>query len=127
MKTNEITEKIIGCAIRVHKKLGPGFLESVYQAALAYEFEKIGLSFQKEKDMAVMYENVKLKVGFRCDFLVEDLVIVESKAVKEITSIDEAQLLNYIKIVKLKVGLLLNFNTLKMTDGIKRMVNEFKG
>ncbi|NPE27337.1 GxxExxY protein [Methanococcoides sp. SA1] len=125
MELNEITQKIIGCAIKVHKTLGPGFLKSVYLAALAYEMDNVGLQFEKEKSLSVPYEDIILDVGFHCDFFVENRVIVETKAVKEITKIDQAQLLNYLKIKDLKVGLLINFNCLKLTDGIKRMVNNF--
>ena len=126
MKLNELTELIIGCAIKVHRKLGPGFLESVYQAALAYEFGKAGISFEKEKILPVHYEEIVLEVGFRCDFLVENMVIVECKSVNEIVPIDHAQLLNYLKITKLQVGLLINFNVLTLKEGIKRIVNKFK-
>jgi len=125
MKINEVTEKIIGCAITVHKKLGAGFLESVYQAALTYEMAKINLKFEKEKSLAIQYEEIYLDVGFRCDFYVEDCVIVECKAVKKLYQIDEAQILNYLKITKMQCGLLFNFNTLKLTDGLKRIVNNF--
>ena len=126
MKINEITEKIIGYAIKVHRTFGPGFLESVYQAALAYEWSVNNLSFEKEKALPVKYENVKLDVGFRCDFLVEDCILVECKAVRELAPIDEAQLLNYLKITNLQVGLLINFNVIKLTDGLKRIVNHFE-
>ena len=126
MKINEVTEKIIGSAITVHKKLGAGFLESVYQAALAYEMSKINLKFEKEKSLPVQYEEIYLDIGFRCDFYVEDCVIVECKAVKKIEQIDVAQILNYLKITKMQVGLLLNFNVLKLTDGLKRIVNNFQ-
>jgi GxxExxY protein len=122
---NQLTDKLIGLAIKVHRQLGPGFLESVYQAALAYEFEKNGIEFYKEKDLPIFYENERLNVGFRCDFLIEDKVILECKAVRKLTKIDEAQLLNYLKATKLTVGLLINFNTLVLKDGVKRMVNNF--
>ena len=125
---NELTEKIIGLAIKVHKTLGPGLLESVYQAALAYELEKAGIlriPFEKEKTLPVAYEDIFLEVGFRCDFLVAELVIVECKAVKELSPMDHAQLLNYLKIADLQVGLLINFNVRKLTAGIKRIVNKF--
>jgi GxxExxY protein len=98
---NELTEKIIGAAIKVHKTLGPGFLESVYQAALAYELGKTCIPFEREKALPVAYETLFLEVGFRCDFLVDKRVIVECKSVKEVTSMDHAQLLNYLKITKL--------------------------
>ena len=127
MTLNELTEKIIGAAIKVHRTLGPGFLESVYQAALAYELEKANISFEKEKSLPVPYEDIILEVGFRCDFLVDKRVIVECKSVKEFAPIDHAQLLNYLKISELQIGLLINFNVLKLTDGIKRIVNNFSG
>jgi len=109
----------------VHRTLGLGFLETVYQAALAYEFSIARIQFEKEKDMPVQYENIKLDVGFRCDFVIENIVILECKAIKEITKINEAQLLNYLKISNLNVGLLINFNVLMLKNGIKRMVNDF--
>ncbi len=124
-KINDLTGSIIGLAIKVHRTLGPGFLESVYQAAIAYELSKAGIAFEKEKALPVIYEDVKLDVGFRCDFLIADRVILECKAVNNLMPIDEAQLLNYLKITKLTVGLLINFNVLVLKDGIKRMVNNF--
>ncbi len=91
MKINELTEKIIGLAIKVHRKLGPGFLESVYQAALAYELEKARIPFEREKGLPVQYDNIILDVGFRCDFLVDKRVIVECKSTKQFNEIDLAQ------------------------------------
>jgi GxxExxY protein len=126
LKINELTEKVIGIVIKGHKTLGPGFLESVYQAALAYEFSKAGIQFEKEKEMPVHYEKVKLDVGFRCDFVIENKLILECKAIKELRKIDEAQLLNYLKISDLNVGLLINFNVLMLKNGIKRMVNNLE-
>ena len=125
MNLNELTEKIIGAAIKVHKTLGPGFLESVYQAALAYELKKANIPFEKEKDLRVPYEDIILEVGFRCDFLIDKRIIVECKSVKEVTPLDHAQLLNYLKITGLQLGLLMNFNVRKLTDGIKRIVNNY--
>ena len=125
MTLNELTEKIIGLAIKVHRTLGPGFLESVYQAALAYELEKANIPFEKEKTLPVPYEDILLEVGFRCDFLIDKRIIVECKSVKEVTPLDHAQLLNYLKITDLTVGLLMNFNVRKLTDGIKRIVNNY--
>jgi GxxExxY protein len=124
--TNELTERIIGCAITVHRELGPGFLESVYQAALAHELSKAAIPFEREKGLSVQYDNVHLDVGFRCDFLVDRRVIVECKAVSALTEIDEAQLLNYLKVTELHVGLLINFNVKMLKNGIKRMVNNFQ-
>ncbi len=126
IRINELTEKGIGLAIKVHKKLDPGFLESVYQAALAYELEKAGIPFEREKELPVIYEEVVIDVGFRCDFLIDERLIVESKSVKELHPIDQAQLLNYLKITKLQVGLLINFNVFVLKDEIKRMVNNFR-
>ena len=120
-----LTEKIIGLAIKVHRTLGPGLLESVYQAALAYELEKAGIPFEKEKTLPVAYEDIFLEVGFRCDFLIDGKVMVECKSVKDITPMDHAQLLNYLKIANLQVGLLINFNVRKLTSGLKRIVNKF--
>jgi GxxExxY protein len=127
MTLNELTEKIIGLAIKVHRTLGPGFLESVYQAAIAYELQKVKIPFEKEKVLPVPYEDIFLEVGFRCDFLVDKRVIVECKSVKEITPLDHAQLLNYLKVAKLQVGLLINFNVRTLKSGIKRIVNNFNG
>jgi len=126
MTLNELTEKIIGLAIKVHRTLGPGFLESVYQAALAYELEKANIPFEKEKTLPVPYEDILLEVGFRCDFLIDKHIIVECKSVKEVTPLDHAQLLNYLKITELQLGLLINFNVRILTKGIKRIVNNYK-
>jgi GxxExxY protein len=122
---NVLTEKIIGCAMTVHRTLGPGFLESVYQAALAHELEKAGIPFEREKVLGVQYGEIFLDVGFRCDFLVDGRVIVECKAVNALTNVDAAQLLNYLKVTNLRVGLLINFNVRLLKTGIKRMVNDF--
>lgn len=122
---NDLTENVIGCAIKVHRKLGPGILESVYQSALSYELSKIGISHEREKSLPVQYEEIVLEVGFRCNFYIENCLIVECKAVKELSRMDEAQLLNYLKVTNTQVGLLLNFNTFKLTDGLKRMVNNY--
>ena len=122
---NDLTEKIIGCAINVHRKLGPGFLESVYKAALAHELTKLGIPFEREKGLSVRYEEVLLDVGFRCDFLVDEQVIIECKAVSALTEIDEAQILNYLKVTNLKIGLLINFNVKLLKNGIKRMINGY--
>ena len=125
MDLNELTDKIIGAAIKVHRTLGPGFLESVYQAALAYELKKAYMLFEKEKTLPVPYEDILLEVGFRCDFLVDKRVIVECKSVKEVTPLDHAQLLNYLKITDLQLGLLINFNVRILKSGIKRIVNNY--
>ena len=121
---NALTENVIKCAMRVHSELGPGFLESVYQAALAYEFELNGIAYEREKECPVSYRDKKLTdVGFRCDFLVESTLVLEIKAVRETVVRDEAQLLNYLKILELPLGLMINFNVMHLKDGIKRMLN----
>ena len=125
MTLNELTEKIIGLAIKVHRTLGPGFLESVYQAALAYELVKANIPFEKEKTLPVPYEDILLEIGFRCDFLIDKRIIVECKSVKEVTPLDQAQLLNYLKITELQLGLLINFNVRMLSKGIKRIVNSY--
>jgi len=104
----DLTYKIIGAALEIHKTLGPGFLEAVYEEAMAYELKKLGLSFERQKALAVYYKGVILG-DYRADFVVEGNVIVELKAQKILTSIDEAQLINYLKATNLKVGLLFNF------------------
>ncbi len=95
----------------------------MYQAALAHEFGKIGLLFEKEKSMPVIYDSIKLDVGFRCDFLVENQIIIECKAIKEVGEIEMAQVLNYLKLSDLHLGLLINFNVTLLKNGIKRIAN----
>ena len=104
----ELTYAIIGAAMEVHKTLGPGFLESVYEAALAYELQKLGLTFERQKTLAVYYKGMTIG-EYRADFVVEGKVILELKAQKTLTSVDEAQLINYLKTTGLRVGLLFNF------------------
>lgn len=123
MHENEITEKIKGCAIEVHKALGPGLLEKTYQECLFYELGKLGLKARKEVALPVSYKEISLDMGYRIDLIVEEKVIVEIKAVDSINDIHLAQVLTYLKMSGLKVGLLLNFNVVKLTDGIKRVVN----
>ncbi|PIS30748.1 MAG: GxxExxY protein [Candidatus Marinimicrobia bacterium CG08_land_8_20_14_0_20_45_22] len=124
---NQLTETVIGLAIKVHRNLGPGFLESVYQAALACEMQEAGMKFEKEKYLSVKYADIVIEKGFRCDFFIDDQLVVECKAVNELTNIDQAQLLNYLKISKLQVGLLINFNSSILKNGIKRIVNNYQG
>jgi GxxExxY protein len=123
MHENEITEKIIGCAIEVHKALGPGLLEKTYQECLFYELGKLGLRVKKEFALPVSYKEISLDIGYRIDLLVEEKVIVEIKAIDAVHGIHLAQVLTYLKMSGHKVGLLLNFNVVKLTDGIKRVVN----
>ena len=119
---NEISERIIGAAIEVHKFLGPGLLESAYEECLAYEFSLRNLRFERQKQVPLKYKEIKLECGYRIDFLVEDKIIVELKAIEEILPIHEAQLLSYLKLTGCKLGLLLNFNVPVMKVGIHRKV-----
>ena len=123
MNDNQITEIIIGCAIKVHRKLGPGLLESAYQECLLYELLKTQLYVVKEKPQPLIYEDVRLNCGYRIDLMVENRIVVEIKAVEFVNAVHIAQTLTYLKLSNCKYGLLLNFNVTKMTDGIKRLVN----
>ena len=125
MIENEITEKIIGAAIEVHKQLGPGLLESSYEACLVYELKQLGLKVQNQVELPVVYKEVKLDAGYRIDVLVENKVIVEIKSVDALADIHTAQLLTYLKLKDLKLGLLINFNSVKVKDGIKRILNGY--
>jgi GxxExxY protein len=118
----ELTGQIIGAAIEVHRELGPGLLESAYQACLAQEFSFQGLSFEQEKPLPVKYKGIQVDCGYRLDFVVAGKVVVELKAVDAIHKVHEAQLLTYLKLTGCRVGLLINFNVPVLKDGIKRMV-----
>ena len=123
MTENEISHKIIGCAIEVHKQLGPGLLESAYQECLLYELRKAGLKVIKEKPMPIVYKEIKLDHGYRIDLLVENKVVVELKTVEYLTDVHTAQILTYMKLGNYKLGLLLNFHVSVLKDGIKRFIN----
>lgn len=123
MTENEIAEKIIGCAIKVHRTLGPGILESAYVECLYYELVKNQLFTEKQKALPLVYEEIKLECGYRIDLMVENKVIVEVKAVQDLDDIHLAQILTYLRLSNCKLGLLINFNSLKVKDGIKRVVN----
>jgi len=125
MIENEITERIIGCAIEVHRSLGPGLLENAYQECLLYELLKSGLKVEKQKPLPLVYKEVRLDAGYRLDLLVENKVIIEVKSIEAINDIHIAQILTYLKVSGCKVGLLVNFNVLKLTDGLKRLVNKY--
>ncbi len=122
MIENEITEKIIGCAIEVHKQLGPGLLESAYEECLYYELLSNGLDVKKQLALPLVYKDIKLDAGYRIDLLVENKVIVEIKSVEAIAEIHKAQLMTYMKLSKIRIGLLLNFNVLRLKDGIVRWI-----
>lgn len=117
-----ITEKIIGCAMKVHSSLGPGLLESVYEECLYYELCKTDLIVERQKPIPLIYESIKLECGFRADLLVDNKVIVELKAAESITNVFIAQVLTYLRITGCKIGLLINFNVKSLKDGIKRVI-----
>ncbi len=122
MNAKEITEQIIGASIEVHRVLGPGLLESAYEECLCHELKLHGLSFERQRPLPVEYKGIKLECGYRLDLLVENLVVVEIKAVSAIEPIHEAQLLTYLRIGGRKVGLLINFNVPVLKNGIRRRV-----
>jgi GxxExxY protein len=125
-RLNEMTEQIIGCAIAVHQTLGPGLLESAYEACLCYELLKRGLKVERQKPLALLYDAVALDCAYRMDLVVAGAVIVEVKSVARLERVHEAQMLSYLKISRLPVGLVLNFNVRNLTrDGIMRRVNGF--
>lgn len=117
---NRITEKIIGCAIDVHKILGPGLLESAYEECLCYELQKAGLKVERQKPVPVVYKDIKLECGYRIDILVENTVVVELKVVEGFNPVHEAQILTYMKFSNKNVGLLINFYVTLLKNGIKR-------
>jgi GxxExxY protein len=122
MEINEVTRKIIGCAIEIHKNLGPGLLESAYEECLAFELEKAGLFYKRQQPTPVIYKDIKLDCGYRIDILVENMVVVELKVVDEINPVHEAQILTYLKFSGKKVGLLINFNVTTLKDGLRRFI-----
>ena len=127
MTENELTDAIIGAAIEVHRRLGPGLLETVYRRCLAYELRKRGFSVVEEKPVALDYDNLHDPCAFRADLLVEELIVVELKAKSAIHPIDKAQTLSHLRLMNLNVGLLLNFHEAKLVDGLHRIVNNYHG
>ncbi|MEZ4775429.1 MAG: GxxExxY protein [Bacteroidia bacterium] len=124
MTENEISYQIIGCAMKVHSELGPGLLENAYEKCLIYELEQSGLKVEQQKALPLMYQNIKLELGYRIDLLVERKVIVEIKAVEVLHEVHIAQLLTYLKLSKHRLGLLINFNVKSLSNGIRRLVHD---
>ncbi|MCK4916592.1 MAG: GxxExxY protein [Candidatus Omnitrophica bacterium] len=122
MKINELTEKVIGCAIEVHKVLGPGLLESTYEQCFARELSLSAINFKIQVGLPVEYKGVYLDCGYRIDMLIEERLILELKSVEEVVNIHKAQLLTYMKLAKIKVGLLINFNVKLLKNGIERFM-----
>lgn len=125
MEINEITGQIIDSAIKVHKKLGPGLLESVYEEVLHYELTKRGLLSERQVPLPVVYDDLKMEVGFRIDLLVEKTVIVEIKSVESVVPFFKKKLLNHLRLSKLEIGLLINFNEELLKNGITRLFNNY--
>ena len=120
---DEIAREIVDAAFKVHTRLGPGLLESVYQAVLAYELERRGLRVRREVPIGVVYDDLRFDVGFRADLLVNDLVIVELKSVEQVAPVHKKQALTYVKLANLRLGLLINFGAPRIKDGITRLAN----
>lgn len=123
MNENDLSNIVIGLAIKVHSALGPGLLESAYEECLFYEIQKAGLFVEKQKPMPLVYETVKLDCGYRIDLMVEKKLILELKSVEVLNDVHFAQLLTYLKLSRCKLGLLINFNVARLKDGIKRVIN----
>ncbi len=123
MTENALAKVIIDLCFRIHKALGPGLLESVYEEVLAYELKKSGLSLSRQANVPLVYESIKLDIGFKTDLIVEDKVIVELKSVETVLPVHKKQLLTYLKLTRMKLGLLINFNENLIKNGIMRVVN----
>jgi len=126
LRNSDLTPEIIGAAITVHRRLGPGLLESAYEACVAYEPSRLGLRTERQKPLPLVYESVRLDCGFRADLVVESRVVVELKCKDSIHPVDEAQLLSHLRLLNIPVGLLINFHVVLLKDGIKRMVNNYR-
>ena len=122
MEFDELSKRVIGCAIEVHTHLGPGLLESTYEQCMAHELSLVGITFQIQPPLPVEYKGRKLDCGYRIDLLIEAKLIVELKSVAQLLPIHEAQILTYMKLAKVGVGLLINFNITRLKDGLKRFV-----
>ena len=122
----QLTERIIGSAIKIHRRLGPGLIESAYESCLAYELDSQQLKVVRQKAVPLIYEQVKLDCGFRADLLVENRVVVELKCKEQIHPVDEVQLLSHLRLLDLQVGLLINFHVVRLKDGIRRIVNNYQ-
>ncbi len=123
MTENELSKIVVNCAFKVHNSLGPGLLESAYEECLFYELNKTGLKIEKQKALPLVYEEVKLEIGYRIDLIIENKLIVEIKSVETLNDVHFAQLLTYLKLTNSKLGLLINFNVALIKNGIKRIAN----
>lgn len=125
MEINEITGEIIDASLKIHKRLGPGLLESVYEEVLHYELSKRGIQSQRQAPLPVIYDDIKMNIGFRIDLLVEEVVIVELKSVETVTPFFKKKVLNHLRLANLEVGLLINFNEELLKNGITRLFNNY--
>jgi GxxExxY protein len=123
MTENELSKIVFDCALKIHKALGPGLLENAYEECLYYELKKTGLDVQKQRPLPLVYEDVKLEVGYRIDIIVENKLILEIKSVECLNDVHFAQLLTYLKLTNCKLGMLINFNVVLIKNGIKRIAN----
>jgi GxxExxY protein len=123
---SHLTQEIIGAAIKIHRKLGPGLLESAYQACMAHELQNLGRRVERQKAVPLIYEGVKLDCGFRADLIIEGRVAVELKCKEALHPVDEAQLLSHLRLLNLPLGLLINFHVMVLKDGIKRLANNYR-
>lgn len=123
MNENELSRIIVDISYRIHRKLGPGLLESVYEAILFYELSSLNLKVERQKPIPILWKEIQLDIGFRSDLIVENKVIIEIKSVEQISNVHPKQLLTYLKVTKLKLGLLINFNEALIKNGITRIVN----
>lgn len=123
MTENELSKIVFDSALKIHQKLGPGLLESAYEECLFYELKKTGLSVEKQKSLPLIYDEIRLDVGYRVDIIIENKLILEIKSVESLTDVHFAQLLTYLKLTNCKLGLLINFNVVLIKNGIRRIVN----
>jgi GxxExxY protein len=126
LRSPDLTREIIGAAIKVHRELGPGLLESAYEACLAYELQNLGMNVERQKPVPLIYENEKLDCGFRADLVVDGRVGVETKCKDALQPVDDAQLLSHLRLLNISVGLLINFHVVVLRSGIRRLVNDYR-
>ena len=123
MNENELSKIVVDCIFKVHKNIGPGLLESAYEECLFYELSKTGLLVERQKPLPLFYETIKMEIGYRLDFLIENKLVIEVQAVEALNDVHKAQVITYLKLSGCKLGLLVNFNVVLIKDGIKRLVN----
>jgi len=126
MRSSDLTHEIINAAIKIHRRLGPGLLESAYEACIAHELQLAGMRVERQKPVPLFYDTVKLDCGFRADLVVEGRVVVELKCKEALHPVDEAQLLSHLRLLNIPVGLLINFHVVLLKNGIRRMVNNYR-